>query len=351
MNIEDLKNKLKTAIEENKDNIKQLENKIDILRDNRVISEKNIIALLISMLAYTVMNVLTASTASLFPIFVNIAPELCLLVGVSSGIISSKLLGKKFKVKEKLSQFSEAKKGYDLLEESAEYELQKGKLLTRNKILKNVIANLESRETLNNVLNQTGYVEQNLSKEQLEKNINIIERIIQQKLNDLDILVTKDFIDTRFYMHKDIKTTFRVFSGILFAIIFPFVYGLPDLTVGSPISFVRLFISSISGSVVGVKMMDKICETHTKLYDKYNKQLGEPSENIDEKTLINEISNMMAISENMKLDLSKIESKQTSPKEESLSKNNICQQSNILENNNETEEKKENGPRLVKRKK
>lgn len=127
-----------------------------------------------------------------------------ILIGGSIGIgtILNKLINKKYKTKERFKSFSKSKTEVEKLEEEIRNQIELEKLKNRNKVINSVIENLEDNVSiLSKISDKYTVTCRNISqtKEETIDSITKITELLEEKYQELDILVTKKVLHDNFW--------------------------------------------------------------------------------------------------------------------------------------------------------
>jgi len=211
------------------------------------------------------------------------------LVGGSLGIgaIASTLMAKKFKLKERLEAFSNAKTQADKLEEEIQYQIELEKANNRNKAIDQTLAVLNSNESLLRTMSsrydindrnapQTG--------EEAEQKIEELSTLVKEKYDELDLATTKKVLHDRFWRvrakwQKNIDTMMAsMFSGMftMFFSLFPIMLVRDTIASNSLFASLATTFSPLIVGIVGASgYMAKRNRDYKKAFNSLNSKLGD----------------------------------------------------------------------------
>ena len=222
-------------------------------------------------------------------IFASVPTEIIALVisGSSLGIgtVGNEMLDRKLKVKEKFNEFSNAKTQYEKLEEEIKYTIESEKAKNRNKVVKEAMNLLISKQIIfDSLSNKYNFFNENNS-HTIEESKEIVDKLsknLKDRVNELDVLSTKKVLHEKFLSVRmkykqviDIMVP-GLLSGLLLMLMvnFPFIIARVSETViyGS----IAPVLAPMAVGITGVSgYMVKKNKDYKRLFDKLNNDLGE----------------------------------------------------------------------------
>lgn len=193
---------LEDEYSKNNDLIKKLNKKLYILELN-----SNETKLMVAIMFYLIGIAVEFFLLKLMikTISLNILP-LFMISPVIVGVISEKIYEQKTKMKQRLSQFTNAKTTSQKIYESTKYKIEYNKLLAKNKIIKKVYEKLINEKTIINNLNKNYEITKKNNNYNLE-DTNVKIKDLEEQLNKngekLDNLLTNITIKNIFFNHED----------------------------------------------------------------------------------------------------------------------------------------------------
>lgn len=227
IDIEKFKEDLKKEYNENCKKINEFSNKIRVLKINSLESRLyRIYAFSILPWVITVVFLFFEAKYRTFPS--NLVSPLSISVPALIGIVTEKVLTKKSKSKEILKKFSKSKLQSEILEEITKYEIEIEKLITLNKIHKNIYSRLDSKDDLFDFNINEKEFDINYIKE-IESSIKEMNKQVIEKRNNINIILTKKVLKERFcrFKKKSQKFIDTITISLLGGIIFMLIYNTP----------------------------------------------------------------------------------------------------------------------------
>lgn len=250
---------------------------------------KGLVTLTLSFTAYVLLYIATIILTKTTGIgaITNILPgftfDLALIGGsLGLGAIAKKILDKKYKIKERLRNFSTSKTQAEKLEEEIRYQIEVEKAKTRNRAIDATIEVLEFKHnTLRVVSRDDKHIPQ--TREEAEWKVQELTAIVEEKYSILDLLSTKQVLHKRFWEIRDgaqniskslmviamcglatmILTTTPIFSSV----------ATPDASV--LVTILKLLAPCLAGGLAGGAYMVKRTKDYNKAYDRLIAQLQE----------------------------------------------------------------------------
>lgn len=144
------------------------------------------------------------------------------------GAVTEKILTKKSKSNELLKKFSSSKLQSKLIEEITKFEIEREKLVTLNKICEKLYSKFDLNDNkFKFIMNEKEYENSNINI--IKSNINMINKQLIDKKNELNIIITKKFFEKRFgnLKRKSIKNTNIITTSLFGGTIFMMIYNAP----------------------------------------------------------------------------------------------------------------------------
>lgn len=192
--------------------IKKYEGKINLLDANTLKTK------LLTSIGYGELIYLPIALLNIFTNIIpsEIAPTLIPTVSFFGGVLTQKLLSKKYKVKERKDSFSTSKTEDEILSEKLRYEIEKEKLITKNEIIDK--SNLYYRCFKVNYNKIKEDLEQDelsktLEEKQLELDKKIENKILYEKFSvslDKNSRIIKSLFDTMMTFFLTLMASFNV---------------------------------------------------------------------------------------------------------------------------------------------
>lgn len=284
---------LEKSIKELEKEKKKNQQKIDLYYERTRMSKVN-------QLEYKAPITLGFSAISLFVLFIvaiiskellsttflnNISSQAILFAtSISMGIIGELSYEKKFKIKERLKDFSSAKTEAEKLQEEINYQIELEKAKNRDNVINKVINSLYANQsTLKNIASKYEIKEKNnlSSKEELEeKQIEMLANI-NKKYNNLDLYTTKKVLNERFWKVRSKfqrRTEFLVnpmLTGLCFEllVVISNLYTNISMTFNVALTtFITTFLAGITSSSI---YMLKRNSDYKKVFNNLNSKLGD----------------------------------------------------------------------------
>jgi len=266
-----------------------------------------------------------------------------IIVGSSLGIgiIGTKILEWKFKVKERFKSFTKAKTEYGKIKEEIKYSIELEKANNRNRTIRETMDLLRSNQlilnSLHNIYDNNINVSQNI--EECKNIVDELSMLLNEKYKELDILTTQKVLHERF---KNVRTkaqqTIDIIGASLMGGMLSLIYvDMPFIIMGISETLVynslpAALIATYTPYVIGIAgvsaYMIKRNKNYTKVFNSFNK-------NLDENALPEKIKDPRE--EQLNID-AKIESK---IREISIARAQLQEQKRIMESYAENDEKKE----------
>lgn len=285
MNSEELEKSKNELLELKKKNDRQIGTCDERTRMSKVnsLEYKLLTTLFFSMLGFTALFLTTLFLKDYLGLstITNIFPGYTYpfaLLGTSLGIgsITKVLFDKKYKVKERLNDFSTAKKDADKLEDEIHYQIELEKAINRNKVIKETINVLESNGLiLEKISSGYDFNNKNMSqtKDRVESQVTDLLSLINEKYEKLDILTTQKVLCERFWRIRD------KFQRKADALLVSIVGGAATLFFTTfPALFIELngsIIPFFIGIVGSGAYMIKKNKDYKKVFNKFNAALNE----------------------------------------------------------------------------
>lgn len=209
----------------------------------------------------------------------SVVGSLCL------GTIGRKLFERKYKLKERLKEFSNAETQSEMLEEEIKYRIEVKKANNKNKAINSAKFYVGQEVILDYLVKKYSIfgTKRCQSKEECKKIIEELSTFLNNKNDELDILSTQEVLNEKFFKIRTkwrrIKNTIMdsmltglltmIFSNIFFASIIKIV----NSSISSTLiyTFAPFAIGTICTSGYMIKR-NKDCK---KVFDKFNSELGE----------------------------------------------------------------------------
>ena len=276
-NIKKTKKTIKEEYNDNIVKIKELEEKIDIISSNSLGTKADMI-LIFGMLPLMGFTLLVALLGVPKFIPLNLIRPLYVGIPLLIGIVGEKLTSRRFKFRERLRIFSDAKTQREINEELVRYEIEKKKVINANRVLENVYADLEEKENFINYLSESYNITEkktdNISVEDIDNNKNTLDK----KRECLDRATIKCFLKDKFWKirtkgNKYDRVYINVFAGILVSM---FLYNFPVILLSGQLyaSLLSILIPSVIGGMVfGGYEFSKV-KSDLSIFRKINNELG-----------------------------------------------------------------------------
>lgn len=282
-------NNLKKIEEELDRKIKEAEEKENTYTEREQVAKENqtdyklSAALVIAMIGYLIASIkclsMILSGTFNFPNPVLSIPIITMGAPALLGVIGSSIMSKVFKRKKRLNSFSKAKTDEEKLTEEvvAKIELEKAK--TRKKVYLQIKDSLNMNRTMYNSISEKYNLE---SQEENQKKFNELSNYVEKLYKELDILVTKKALHTKF---REIRSKFgKVFNsvaliilgGMVPVLLLDFSYIGLAATSASEIYTLSpwIAISLIGATCMGGFIIQKN-QKYSKVFNKLNAKLGE----------------------------------------------------------------------------
>ena len=149
------------------------------------------------------------------------------ITGISLGIgfLGQKLIT--LKPKRKMKKITNAKKNREIVTELNKYEIEKIKTKNKIKVIEAIYEKVESKEKILNEITSDGkytVTENNLSEEELNKNYELMLQSYNSKMNELDIIVSQNFLRKKFrdYRKNWDRIPNAISNGLVMALLLSF---------------------------------------------------------------------------------------------------------------------------------
>lgn len=207
------------------------------------------------------------------------------------GYIGQKIIT--FSSRRKMKKFTKANKNREIVTEAAHYELEMKKADHKLAVIKAIYDKIESKEKILQEITRDGkytITENSLSEEELNKNYELIMQKYNDKMKQLDIMVSQEFLRNKFrnYRRKTTGIYNAIMDGLMLGLIISFPTGLGvmlDLslsgkeTVASMSELFKIlgscFIPSLAISPITVLCLSGRNNDYLYAYNYLNKTLGE----------------------------------------------------------------------------
>lgn len=299
METEDLKKAKKELQKEIKKNNEQIATNNERTRMAKVnqFEYKVVETLIFSMLPYCcwfVLFLILTQNGTMASILSTIPTESLpfIIVGSSLGIgtIWRKISDWKFKIKERLKAFTNAKTQSEKLQEEVKYAIELEKSKNRNKAIQQTMNLLNSNQSILNSLGNECDINNKFvpkTREDSQKRVEKISMLLNEKYDELDVLTTQKVLHKKFWK---VRTSVRVMdvmlTGMLGGIFATMVSDMPLIMIGmsgnslttySPVSSSLLFILApiIVGTAGSSVYMIKRNKDYEKTFNILNGELGE----------------------------------------------------------------------------
>lgn len=251
---------------------------IKTIKDNRFESKLAVFAgcsILPLILVFSLMSVLKIPAVPI-PELVSLT-----LLGGSLGVgaVFTKMIGKKFKLKERLSKITSAQTQQELLEEEMihqiKYELAKNKMDT----IEQAINNINSKNEMINSISSNYIVSYNtnLNIDEINSNINSLKTKLSESFNELAILTKKCVLSNNFYNDRDkiqsIVNTLVI--SLMFGSFLMLLWNVPILNIAGAVNMLNLFLPIPLAGAVGAGYIIKRTKDSNKVFNKLNAELNE----------------------------------------------------------------------------
>ena len=294
MKLEDyqkLKEELEKIKSKNQEEINDYEEKINLANQNQF-ETKACLTFLIAELYYMgiIMTSLFFPNNSFIIPLTNILPNASIpfiITGLSlgMGIMGTKIMHKIQKIKERFISFSNAKTESEKLEEEIKYKIESEKLNKKNKAINESINQLDTNQAiLNSLSDKYDIKEKNIpqTKEEIENLVENFSKLLKEKYEELNILVTQNVLNKSFYTTRNKNS--RIQDIIIFSLIGGVIailcYMCPLLVQLIANTLTRSYIiPSIASIFIGTigfgGYMKKRNKNYQKVFHNLNQTLGE----------------------------------------------------------------------------
>lgn len=245
-------------------------------------------ALFFSMLAYALLFVITILLGIDNMLTGFSYPIILIACSLALGVIGRILFDKKFKVKERLKAFSNAKTQAERFQEEVYYQIELEKAKNRNEVIDEVIKVFNSNQSMfgktfgRYVLNDKNAPQIN---EEAESKMEELSVFIKEQYDKLDILTTQKVLHDRFWKvrQKFQRRSETIVLSMLCGIFTMFFCAFPTLRKGGTTNIIEPFILLAIGIVCGSVYMLKRNRDYKKVFNNLNSGLGENAleENLD----------------------------------------------------------------------
>lgn len=203
------------------------------------------------------------------------------LLGGSLGVgaVFTKMIGKKFKLKERLNKITSSQTQQELLEEEMihqiKYELAKNKM----DIIDQAINNINSKNEMINSISPNYIVSYNtnLNIDEINSNINNLKTKLSESFKELAILTKKCVLSNNFYNDRDriqsIVNTLVI--SLMFGSFLMLLWNFPIFSIAGSVNMLNLFLPIPLAGAVGAGYIIKRTKDSNKVFDKLNAELNE----------------------------------------------------------------------------
>lgn len=193
--------------------MRKLKYKIDVINRNKEDLNLKTIGGIYSTLASIIYLIVMFFTLEGVILPIGISHLLLLVIPSILSVLGDLLLIKKFKLKEYLRNFSNAKKQTDLLEEETRYEMEYQKLLTINKVLKSVCEHMNIKKELIGELSVKFDIIPKSKEKKCIKDLALelseLESLYSSNMDELQKINIKEFLKNRF---NDVRNDFMRYN-------------------------------------------------------------------------------------------------------------------------------------------
>ena len=224
------------------------------------------------------------------------------------------MFDKKYKPKERLKTFSNAKTQTEILEEEIYYQIEMEKAINRNKVLDEAKNLLNSNQSILSKISMRYELDDKnapQSKEEASQKVKELSEFIKKQYNELDIATTKKVLHERFWKvrYKFHRITDFLMISMLIGVVMMCLTAFPIITMQSSLmNLITPLASFTIGAVGGSVYMLKRNRDYRKVFKNLNNELGENTlkENCDEKfeSAFEEEQEINALIENQIRDIS-----------------------------------------------
>ncbi|MBR1413392.1 MAG: hypothetical protein IJ574_01825 [Bacilli bacterium] len=285
----DIKDRIAEEYQENKNKIDELDKKIHAISLNSFERRLTNVAAF-SMLPWLILTMVSMSLIKLEILTnINLIHLITLGVPLTIGVISENMLYKKSKLKKQLKKESDAITNEKLLEEKIRNEIEKVKLENKNDVLASTFKNVVAKEEVIESLGK----EFNLSKKDNSDSQEELEKLVEEKNKELELLSTKNVLKEKF---SSVRNNFNKYDdmithGILGGVMVMMIWSAPNIAVGSILkqgsSLLNIFIPLILGATVTAGYIIQNDNTYKNVFKKINNELGDDA--LPEKTKVSKI--------------------------------------------------------------
>lgn len=144
-------------------------------------------------------------------------------ISVSISYLGQKLII--FNAKKKMKKFTNAKKNREIVKELNIYELEKEKAKKKLEVIYAILDKVESKEKIFDEITRDGkytITENSLSEEELNKNYELMLQNYNNKMQELDIIVSQEFLSKKFrdYRKKWDRIPTAISNGLVLGLLF-----------------------------------------------------------------------------------------------------------------------------------
>lgn len=287
---------LEREIEKNNKPVLQYDEKNRMARTNQT-DYKLTTTVLFSLMSYLVLFVVSAISLSIFdtPLFTSDLPTLAYPVvilgdSVGLGTIARVVMEKKFKLKERMQAFTDAKTDTEKLVEEVKNEIELKKIENRNLALNRTIEKIRSDEKILRTVSDKYVIndKEEKSQEQSKEKVSSLMSLLKAKYAELDSLTTRKTISDKFFHQRQkgqsIMETIMAALGCGMGVMLYFVLTLmiaytnkaAPLHQGIPALF-TVFSPMVVGGVAAGTYFTIRNKKHTKAFNILNETLGDDS--------------------------------------------------------------------------
>lgn len=287
-----IKENLKSKMAKNDLKIEEYSLKITAIKNNRF--EYKLAEIIgFSLIPYILFLNITSLLSSGAALLTYIPGELIsILVAASSlavGDVCRKILDKKFKISEKLKEFSNATTEKELLEEEIVNEIELEKTKNRNMSIQNAIGLLQTKKSAFKFLSDKSCIksiDEIQTRKKTQEEIEKYSQTLKIRNEELDILSTKKVLHEKFgeYREIDRKKVDNIITltmGVLVGL-FSLVYCNAPSIINEAIAFssnashlLSFSIPFVLGTVGTIGYMIKTKKDNMKVFNKFNNKLGD----------------------------------------------------------------------------
>ncbi len=332
--IDKIRNIIENELNENIRKIECLEDKINIIKEN-TFNQKFVTGIPFGLISLIII-IINISILDFNLVPIELIQPLSICIPTLMGFIGQQIVYRKKQCKQKLRKVSNAKSNKDLLSEITKYEIEKEKLINKNKILNKVCTDLESDKYPFNIYYEKYSIAEKENCQTQEDLFQKINNILIEDEEKLDKLSIKKFLQKKFRNARfRLSISDYLFSYGMIGFALPFmIYNLVGLELilndlQLHTSFLEIISPGIIGFVVATTYGLNNRKNSISTFNSFNEKLGEDKLSLietedEEKKLGFELYKIMQNISKTKLYLESIKIKQEKEKM-------------ILEQNNQAE--------------